>query len=220
MGGAEGSVARSVDQAAGHARRGSPDRVRHVRRRHPLRLRRRHRDALGPWHVDAGSRRRRRGVEEGRPQVHAGRLQAEGILGARPHQRRAMVVGRRRSLVAADQASRRLGRRRRHRRVRAAQREERGRLRRHPLADNPDIWQSQRPAQGGEAGAMFEKIIARALEMRSDRADRSNRPEAGQREEPFEERRPSWKDVCAEEGSSVGSEHRDTRDPSRARSCG
>ena len=38
-------------------------------------------------------------------------------------------------------------------------------------ADNPDIWQSNRPAQGGEAGAMFEKIIARALEMRSGRSD-------------------------------------------------
>jgi DNA ligase D-like protein (predicted 3'-phosphoesterase) len=31
---------------------------------------------------------------------------------------------------------------------------------------NPDIWISHRPASGGEAGAMFEKIIARALEMR------------------------------------------------------
>lgn len=31
---------------------------------------------------------------------------------------------------------------------------------------NPDIWQSNRPAKGGETGAMFEKIIARALEMR------------------------------------------------------
>jgi bifunctional non-homologous end joining protein LigD len=30
---------------------------------------------------------------------------------------------------------------------------------------NPDIWHSHRPAQGGETGAMFEKIIARALEM-------------------------------------------------------
>ena len=32
--------------------------------------------------------------------------------------------------------------------------------------DNPSIWQSHRPAQSGEAGAMFAKIIARALEMR------------------------------------------------------
>jgi bifunctional non-homologous end joining protein LigD len=42
-------------------------------------------------------------------------------------------------------------------------------------ADNPDIWRSNRPAQGGETGAMFEKIIARALEMRSDRSGRSGR---------------------------------------------
>ena len=34
---------------------------------------------------------------------------------------------------------------------------------------NPDIWRSNRPAQGGEAGAMFERIIARALAMRDDR---------------------------------------------------
>src|SRR5215207_8615988 len=31
---------------------------------------------------------------------------------------------------------------------------------------NPDVWHSHRPAEGGEAGAMFERIIARALEMR------------------------------------------------------
>ncbi|HEX5110906.1 MAG TPA: DNA polymerase ligase N-terminal domain-containing protein [Vicinamibacterales bacterium] len=31
---------------------------------------------------------------------------------------------------------------------------------------NPDVWRSNRPAQTGEAGQMFERIIARALEMR------------------------------------------------------
>ena len=41
--------------------------------------------------------------------------------------------------------------------------------------DNPDVWRSNRPAKGGETGAMFEKIIARALEMRSERSDSSNR---------------------------------------------
>ena len=30
-----------------------------------------------------------------------------------------------------------------------------------------DIWESNRPAKGGETGAMFEKIIARALEMKT-----------------------------------------------------
>jgi len=35
------------------------------------------------------------------------------------------------------------------------------------LADgDPEIWISNRPAQGGETGAMFEKIVARALEMK------------------------------------------------------
>ena len=35
------------------------------------------------------------------------------------------------------------------------------------LADgNPEIWISNRPAQGGETGAMFQKIIERALEMK------------------------------------------------------
>jgi len=36
--------------------------------------------------------------------------------------------------------------------------------------DNPDIWVSHRPAQGGETGAMFAKIIQRALELRDARA--------------------------------------------------
>jgi len=36
------------------------------------------------------------------------------------------------------------------------------------LADgNPEIWTSNRPAQGGETGAMFQKIVERALEMKS-----------------------------------------------------
>ena len=39
--------------------------------------------------------------------------------------------------------------------------------------DNPDIWRSNRPAKGGETGAMFEKIIARALEMRNTKATKT-----------------------------------------------
>jgi bifunctional non-homologous end joining protein LigD len=34
----------------------------------------------------------------------------------------------------------------------------------------PEIWESNRPAKGGEAGAMFQKIVERALEMRSGRS--------------------------------------------------
>jgi bifunctional non-homologous end joining protein LigD len=33
--------------------------------------------------------------------------------------------------------------------------------------DNPEIWVSNRPAKGGETGAMFEKIIERAIEMKT-----------------------------------------------------
>ena len=35
---------------------------------------------------------------------------------------------------------------------------------------NPAIWQSHRPAQGGETGAMFERIVTRALEMKQGTA--------------------------------------------------
>ena len=34
-------------------------------------------------------------------------------------------------------------------------------------ADNPDIWQSHRPAEGGEAGAMLKKIIERAAALKA-----------------------------------------------------
>ena len=47
---------------------------------------------------------------------------------------------------------------------------------------NPDVWHSNRPAQGGEAGAMFERIIERALEMRDARSGaKSTKKTAGRR---------------------------------------
>ena len=61
--------------------------------------------------------------------------------------------------------------------------------------DDPDIWRSNRPAQGGETGAMFEKIIARALEMRSDRSSdrsgRSDRSDRSDRSAPSTRSKPS-----------------------------
>lgn len=36
-------------------------------------------------------------------------------------------------------------------------------------ADEPDVWESDRPARGGEAGDMFQKIIDRAAQLRSGR---------------------------------------------------
>jgi bifunctional non-homologous end joining protein LigD len=43
-------------------------------------------------------------------------------------------------------------------------------------SDRPEIWVSHRPAQTGEAGKMFEKIVARALEMRGGRVVQSDQP--------------------------------------------
>ena len=36
--------------------------------------------------------------------------------------------------------------------------------------DNPDVWESHRPAKGGDAGAMFQRIIDRAVELKMQRA--------------------------------------------------
>ena len=43
-------------------------------------------------------------------------------------------------------------------------------------ADNPDVWISHRPAEGGEAGAMLAKIIERAAALKAGRAAPSTRP--------------------------------------------
>jgi len=45
--------------------------------------------------------------------------------------------------------------------------------------DNPAIWQSHRPAQSGEAGAMFQKIIERALAMKGAGGSKGSEGAAG-----------------------------------------
>jgi bifunctional non-homologous end joining protein LigD len=42
--------------------------------------------------------------------------------------------------------------------------------------DDPAVWQSHRPAQGGEAGALFQKIIQRALDLRDLRTGSAEGP--------------------------------------------
>jgi bifunctional non-homologous end joining protein LigD len=42
---------------------------------------------------------------------------------------------------------------------------------------NPAMWRSHRPAQGGDAGKMFERIIARALELKAQSAKTALAPE-------------------------------------------
>ena len=41
--------------------------------------------------------------------------------------------------------------------------------------DNPAIWHSNRPAKGGDTGAMFDKIIARAAALKSARGTKDTR---------------------------------------------
>ena len=86
----------------------------------------------GTWTPE--SRRHRCRAEEGRSEIHARRREAEGIVGARQDAWAARYL---RPKLAAHQASRRLGRPDRHRRVRPAQRQERRRFGGHPRAQIP-----------------------------------------------------------------------------------
>ena len=178
VGGAEGSVAQSRGQAAGDARRRSSDRVRHLRRRDPGRLRRRHRHAVGPRHVGAGDRRCGRGAEEGRSEVHARRLQAERLVGAGAHprlRRSGSRAGRDEAGCSSSIATTGPGR--------STSRPSRRTASRHRTPISPTSWRptipasgrSHAPAKGGDTGAMFQRIIAKALEIRRAIKSRARR---------------------------------------------
>ena len=70
--------------------------------------------------------------------------------------------------------------------------------------ENPDIWRSNRPAKRGETGAMFEKIIARALEMKAERTERTETSERSERS------------GRSERSSRSGRSGRSSRSPKRA----
>jgi bifunctional non-homologous end joining protein LigD len=40
-------------------------------------------------------------------------------------------------------------------------------------ADNPEIWRSHAPAKGGDTGAMFQRIIAQALEIKKENSPKA-----------------------------------------------
>jgi hypothetical protein len=44
--------------------------------------------------------------------------------------------------------------------------------------DNPDIWRSNRPAEGGDTGKLFQSIITRALALKAEREGKSAVPAA------------------------------------------
>jgi bifunctional non-homologous end joining protein LigD len=57
-------------------------------------------------------------------------------------------------------------------------------------ADNPEVWESHRPAKGGETGKLLQQIIKRAAEIRAGRQSRSSsRPRTQSKQSP--QRRPS-----------------------------
>ncbi|HSU66915.1 MAG TPA: hypothetical protein VLJ39_08595, partial [Tepidisphaeraceae bacterium] len=39
-------------------------------------------------------------------------------------------------------------------------------------ADKPDVWESHRPAEGGEAGAMLKEIIEKAAKLKASRSEK------------------------------------------------
>jgi bifunctional non-homologous end joining protein LigD len=67
---------------------------------------------------------------------------------------------------------------------------------------NPDIWISNRPARGGEAGAMFEKIVRRAMEMRGTPLPEKSR-RAGPAEQTVTRGRPAAKKSTTRKSSST-----------------
>ena len=170
----------------------------------------------GTWTPE--SRRRRRGAEEGRPEVHARRLQAEGLVGARADGRPMGLAGRRRrrAKLAADQAPRRLGRRGRHHRVRAASVKSDGDFEDILAADKPDVWKSNRPAKGGEAGAMLATIIERAAALEGGHAPAGTPKAAPRKAEPS---RPSRRNASPKDAQPPAPRRRRPRraNPSRER---
>ena len=164
-----------TDKAAGDARRRSPDRVRHVRRRDSFRLRRRDRHALGPgtWtpEVDDVDAALKKGdlkftLDGYKLKGSWVLVRTKGAGWSSGGADRSWLLIKHRDDWAGDVDIAEFA---------PLSVKSEGDFAEILSADNPDIWQSNRPAQGGEAGAMFEKIIARALEMRSDRSDRSDR---------------------------------------------
>ena len=185
LGGSERSVARPGDQAAGDARRGSPDRIRHFEGVIPagygagiVMLWDR-----GTWtpEVDDVDAALKKG--DLKFTLDGFKLKGSWVL-VRTEAAMAPAAARDRSL-AADQAPRRLGGRRRHRRVRAAQREERGRLRGDPRAGQPGDLASRigrpraaRPAPCSGRSSNARSRSAKSGRYRSRHGRRRTRPAA------------------------------------------
>jgi DNA ligase D-like protein (predicted 3'-phosphoesterase) len=63
--------------------------------------------------------------------------------------------------------------------------------------DNPDVWQSNRPAKGGDTGALFERIIRRAQELKSGSKSSGSSRSSGSKSSRSSERSKSSKKSTA-----------------------
>ncbi len=82
-------------------------------------------------------------------------------------------------------------------------------------ADKPDVWKSNRPAKGGEAGDMLEAIIEKAAALKAGRAPSGTTKAAPRKAEPVEAK--PKKRVARKTASPRGGEERRPRraNPSR-----
>ena len=85
-------------------------------------------------------------------------------------------------------------------------------------ADNPDVWISHRPAEGGEAGAMLAKIIERAAALKAGRTAAAPRatPPASAAKAPRPAKTPALKKPSARSTGSVKPSRKTTAKKARA----
>ena len=83
--------------------------------------------------------------------------------------------------------------------------------------ENPAIWESHRPAQGGDAGAMFARIIERALAIKAEREGHGAETPAESPRAPTVRARPGQPSATARGSSQRRATHEQPGAARRAR---
>jgi bifunctional non-homologous end joining protein LigD len=85
--------------------------------------------------------------------------------------------------------------------------------------EQPDIWLSNRPAQGGEAGAMFRRIIERALALKAEQAGSAPAARRGRAPAPASKKpRTASRKQAARAGGAARASKATPRKKARSRS--
>jgi bifunctional non-homologous end joining protein LigD len=85
-------------------------------------------------------------------------------------------------------------------------------------AGSPEIWESHRPAQSGDAGQMFERIIARALALRDARGEDGEAAAPAARKTPAARKRTAaLKRTAARKGTAAPATSRARKTASSSR---